>query len=458
MFFEVSVNLISRKQSPDTRIPRVTTTLGEADRRRDAWIPMEKTRQELVAKATCPPGSYKPDLDMLTMPGILLDEEFEDEIGEPIVLCCREARDNCNKTKNFNLTPNERRLKELIQIGAYGAAINHTAMLLSLQGQGRGRQGCQTVHTPQTLHLWYIRLTMLIKIKSLAVAQAEAQPFSQLEKPDIFYQYYPEVYGTRTGSMASFSFRLLLAELPMHCGKPKESLRRLFSAWAAIKKMLNNLRQGLCEDGSSAIELSELDRTESLKFWMSREAKVIYSIINCACVVKDYGLAMELLSHLNEREDAPKHILLSALGRLNLQTGNIAGAEICFNEAYLYGSSGVRELVDRGLLAVAQNNFEEACACFQRANALEPSNVMILNNLGVSLYHDGRLQEAIQVIEATISSHPVDTLPESLILNLCSLYDLQSSKKGIMRKFALLRQISKYSADAPTTILEKLYG
>ncbi|XP_066250459.1 trafficking protein particle complex subunit 12-like [Euwallacea similis] len=457
MFFEVSVNLISRKQGPDTHIPRVTSS-GEAERRRDAWIPMEKTRQVLVAKATIPTGTYKPDIGMLTMPGVLLDEDIEDEMGEPIVMCCREAKEGCKRgSLTPSLTPNERRLKDLVQMGAFGAAINHTAMLLTLYGQGRGRQGHPTIHTPQTLQLWYIRLALLLKTKSFAVAQAEAHPFSQLEKPDIFYQYYPESYGNRTGSMATFSFRLLLAELPMHCGKPKDSLRRLFCMWAAIKKMLNNLKGGFCEDGSN-IELSEADRADSLKLWSAREAKVVYSIINCACSIKDYGLAMELLGQLIKRDEPPKHVLLSALGRLNLQTGNIGGAEVCFNEAYLYGSSGVRELVDRGLLAIAQKNYEEACTCFQRASALDPSNIMILNNLGVCMFYDGRIKEAIALLEAAIASNPVNTLHESIVLNLCSLYDLQSSKKGIMKKFALLRQISKYSADAPTTILEKLYG
>lgn len=67
-------------------------------------------------------------------------------------------------------------------------------MLLTLYGQGRGRQGHPSVHTPQTLQLWYIRLALLIKTKSFAVAQAEAQPFSQLEKPDVFYQVLLNLY------------------------------------------------------------------------------------------------------------------------------------------------------------------------------------------------------------------------------------------------------------------------
>lgn len=57
----------------------------------------------------------------------------------------------------------------------------------------------------------------------------------------------------------------------------------------------------------------------------------------------------------------------------------MAGAEICFNEAHEMkaGDVNVRELVDRGLIAIAQNNFGDAYTCFQQASTLEPSNIMV---------------------------------------------------------------------------------
>ncbi|XP_076260001.1 trafficking protein particle complex subunit 12 [Rhynchophorus ferrugineus] len=444
-------------KTDETYIPRVTSS-AETDRRRDAWIPIERTRQALIANATTPAGTYIPDPDLLTTPGVLLEEDLGDAIGEAVSISLGEAEAAQRRSLGANdVTQDERGLRELVQAGAYRAAINLTARLLSIYGQGRGRAGHITKHSPHSLQLWFTRIALLVKSKAFNIAQAEAEPFGQLEKPDVFYQFYPDMYGARTGSIASFSFRLLLAELPMHCGKPKESLTKLFSMLATIKKMLSNLRQGLCEDGNP-MELAESDRTDSLRLWSGREARVMHSIINCAISLKDYELAMELLGQLCERDGAPKHALLSALGRLHLQLGNISGAEVCFNEAaQLASPPGVRELVDRGLLAIAQNDFDEAYIYFQQASNMEPSNIMILNNMGVCLLYGGHLKEAIAVLELAISSNPVHALHESLILNLCSLYDMESSK-GIMKKFGLLRQLSKYSADAPTAILEKLYG
>ncbi|XP_044744408.1 trafficking protein particle complex subunit 12 [Coccinella septempunctata] len=444
--------------------PRVAVG-SEAERRRDAWIPSEQTRQILIKCVTSTPGTFFPEREYLTMPGVLLEEELGDSVGEAVTVCLGETEAAERRIITANdVTQDERGLRELVQAGAYRAAINLTARLLEIYGQGKGRAGHPSKHSSHSLQLWFTRIALLVKTKLFNFAQAEAETFGDLDKPDVFYQFYPEMYGDRPGSIASFSFRLLLAELPMHCGKFLDSLPRLFNLWSIVKQIRKNLQAGLCEDGNP-LGINEPDRANSEKLWRSREIRIIHSIIDCAICLKNFQLAIDLMREICEIDLTNRHTLLSALGRLHLIIGDIAGAEDSFNKASLCAQEmqfkdkklEVRSLIDSGLLCIANKNYNEALNFFQEAKSLEPNKTMILNNMAVCHMYSGRLKDAISILESAIASNPPQALHESVILNLCTLYDMESSK-GRLKKFALLRQMSRYQADAPTAILEKLYG
>nr|CAD7455995.1 unnamed protein product [Timema tahoe] len=403
---------------------------SEGDRRRDAWIPSDRTRQALIAAATSPPGTFFPDRELLTMPGVVMEEDMVDTVHEMASHYLGEAEAGRRNVLTANdVTQDERGLRELIQAGCFRAAVNLTSQLLTIYGQGAGRAGHPSKHTVHSIQLWFTRLALLVKLRSFSLAEVESEPFGDLDRPDLYFQFYPELYGGRLGSMVPFAFRLLLAELPQYTGKYKDALNKLHTLLATV---LNNLTTGLCEDGSPA-ELSTADRSESKKIWKSREARVLHSIINCALYQKDYSLAVEVLELLLRSHDwgtNHKRALQSALGRVTP----------------VPSTPDLRDLVDRGLMAVAQNAFQEAYDCFQKASALEPTNIMLMNNMGVCLLYLGRLKEALVHLEGAVNNNPTRGLHESLLLNVCTLYELESSFSN-QKKLNMLRMLSRYKGD-----------
>lgn len=165
---------------------------------------------------------------------------------------------------------------------------------------------------------------MLVKLRSFTLAQVESEPFGDLDKPDMFFQFYPELYGGRSGSMVPFSLRLLVAQLPAYVEKHQIALTRLYLILSTIRKvnsevkvisfnkkfivifsefvfyclqMLENLKRQLFEDGTPC-ELSPAAREESIKFWTARETRVLHSVVNTALSFKVVLIPFDSISIL----------------------------------------------------------------------------------------------------------------------------------------------------------------
>lgn len=106
----------------------------------------------------------------------------------------------------------------------------------------------------------------------------------------------------------------------------------------------------------------------------------------------------------------------------------------------------MRDLVDKGLIAVAKNDFPEAYLIFQKALHLDSGNTMILNNMGVCLLYAGKLKDAINLYERAINLNPQKSLNESLLVNLSTLYELESNNSNA-KKLNLLRLINRFKPD-----------
>lgn len=115
---------------------------------------------------------------------------------------------------------------------------------------------------------------------------------------------------------------------------------------------------------------------------------------------------------------------------------------------YFFSNSApdLRDLVDKGLIAVAKNDFPEAFLIFQKALHLDSGNTMILNNMGVCLLYAGKLKDAINYYERAINLNPQKSLNESLLVNLSTLYELESNNSKT-KKLNLLRLINRFKPD-----------
>lgn len=431
----------------------------ESDRSREAWIPSEETRRALILAATSAPGSYSPDKEMLTMPGTVLEEDMIDGVYQLMKYHIGEAEANQRKVLTVSdVSQDERGLRELIQAECFRAAVNLTSRLLSIYGQGFNKKGQPSKHTVYTIQLWFTRFCLLLKLSAFQIADSEATPWWDLDKPDLYYQFYPDLYGGKPGTMVPFQMRLLLASLPAYLKNYSQAFVRLYSVLATVRKILSNLDNGKSEDGS-LIELSPKERDISKQVWRSREARVLHSIVNVALMAKNFVLAIEVLKSLADKTVSvnQKRALESALGRIFLQLGDVTNAEKCFaiakslkrnkKNTLSANTADLRELVDQGLVFVAQNCYKEAFDCFQKASLLDPSNIMILNNMAVCLLYLGQLKNALTILTSAIDSNPSLALHEALLINVCTLFELESSHCD-KNKLALLRQVSKYRGDA----------
>ncbi|KAF9803408.1 hypothetical protein SFRURICE_007254 [Spodoptera frugiperda] len=399
----------------------------EADRRRDAWIPNDEAKKTLMKAQSSPKGSFFPEREVLTMPGLILEEELYLGVS---------SAGSRGVVRAEHVSRDEAGLRELLRTGYLRAAINLTHVLISAAGQ------------------------VMLRIKLTDPLLKEAEPFGDFSKPDMFYEFYPDSYDNRTGSLVPFSLRLLVAELPAHVGKPDEAVDRLYAMLDVIQTMLSNLRDGKTEDGSATI--TEQDKTESIRLWMGRETRVMHSLVNCAIAMKDYRQAARILSTLQQQATSAgaRRAACSALCRLWLLAGHVRAATACLDAArdarhHICPTPDVREYVDMGLIDIAHGKYQDAYNNFARAADQEPTNIMVANNLSVCLLYMGRLKEAIAVLQKAINSDPERGLNESLLINLCTLYELESSKTN-EKKLNLLRMLCKYKSDTIPNVLECL--
>uniref|UniRef100_A0A8C7KLP6 Trafficking protein particle complex subunit 12 n=1 Tax=Oncorhynchus kisutch TaxID=8019 RepID=A0A8C7KLP6_ONCKI len=430
--------------------------MSEADKRYDAWLPSEETRKVLISMATQHYSQVFVERERLAMPGLKFDNLQGDAVKDLMVRLMGEQA----AMKRQVLTANS---VEQSFLGLKQLIVSHcVCMLMCLCEQVFSTSICNSL-VGNDFHgslLWFVRLALLTKLSLFQNAEMELEPFGNLDQPDLYYEYYPTVYPGRRGSMVPFSMRVLHAELPQYLGKPQESLDRLHSMRTVCQTILDNLEQGLAEDGSM-INLTQENRQASLQLWKSRLSRVMYAMANCLLMMKDYVLAVETYHSIVQYEPQQKVQLLSGIGRIFLQIGDIKTAEKYFldvEKASLEKGSGTTDtcvLMNRAFIYLSQNNYSEAHSSFAEVLKIDPKNPVANNNAAVCLLYLGRLKESLRQLEGLVQQDPALYLHESVLFNLTTMYELESSR-STQKKQALLESVACREGDSFNTQCLKL--
>ncbi|KAM9700565.1 trafficking protein particle complex subunit 12 isoform 2-T2 [Dama dama] len=261
-------------------------------------------------------------------------------------------------------------------------------------------------------------------------------------------------------SMVPFSMRILHAELQQYLGNPQEALDRLHRVKAVCSKILANLEQGLAEDGTMS-SIAQENRQASVQLWRSRLGRVMCSMANCLLLMKDYVLAVDAYRAVIQFHPEQEPQVLSCIGRIFLQIGDIKTAEKYFQDVEkvaqkLDGLQGkTMVLMNRAFLHLGQNNFAEAHRFFTEILRVDPSNAVANNNAAVCLLYLGRLKDSLRQLEAMAQRDPRQYLHESVLFNLTTMYELESSR-SLQKKQALLEAVASKEGDCFNTQCLKL--
>ncbi|XP_065183713.1 trafficking protein particle complex subunit 12-like isoform X1 [Sycon ciliatum] len=461
-FDSTGVHLVNRSQMTSPTLAGSISPLYDHDsdhnmteqvaveRRRTSWLASPQTQQLLANMATNSQLS-RVDQSFLTMPGLLVDGSQSDPVRELLTRYGLEAEAKDRHVLNVdNVTMDQVGLQKLLKGGCYRAALELTARFLTAHGQGIGQRGQPALHTHKTLQMWLARVALLMKLGQFSVAHNELKAFGNFDAPDMYFEYYPDAYPNRTGSMVPFSLRLLQAIVPQYAGVPSEAVDRLQYVKDYVEIIVNNLHAGRSEDGQA--QLDDTDHRVSLDLWERRLLDVKYAMGNALLSIKDYDLAIQMFLSIAETEESSAPLLLSLIGRIYLQLGDLRSSQEAFQAAESKAGDKSSDLcrklhaMHKGFNDVTAAKYQDAFRHFQGVLRVESFNPVAINNMAVCLLYTGKLTEAVQVLEELVWKDPPTHLQSASICNLCTLYELQSSRAND-KKLKLLRLVAKHCGD-----------
>lgn len=276
-------------------------------------------------------------------------------------------------------------------------------------------------------HLAYLSYNALAlaKLRRFADASTELESLQDLESPEYKYESYPQIYPGRSGSMVPFCLRWLNCVIPIKLGSRQDGLDRFYALLDFVRGKLEERRN----KGSS-------EEDESVSAWRRREVLVTNSIVGNHLSYKEFSVCLDLIRDMFRRGYSEDPVLVSRLGYIQMQIGDLEGAKSSFKQIEGMASEGkgrgslseveLKNLVNRNkaMLYLVGKDYVSAVREYEECIERDDSDVVAINNKALCLMYLRDLSDSIKVLENALERVPTFALNESLVVNLCSMYEL----------------------------------
>ncbi|KAG0565064.1 hypothetical protein KC19_8G160700 [Ceratodon purpureus] len=364
-------------------------------------------------------------------------------------------------------------LRKLARQGAWRALVDKV--------KAAKQRGVLTTPVEELNYATY-HLLALMKLRSYGAAADELVAVGNLDATQYRYEEYPSVYPDKSGSMVPFALRWMHAELPHRNGQTATTIERLYALLDYCNSRVESLQAIEAGSQKSSLPLvdagmdsssnedamarggeeapaereapgeetltEEVDTTGEEDFgefiasdttitgkllptWMRRKESIVYALVGHHLFQKQYIVALQWMNQLLARSPTDAD-LLSKVGYVQLQLGDLGGAQQTFSkvEALLTDTTDEKLLNltgrNRGLLHFAEKQYTKAFNEFTAVLSRSPHDMVSANNKALCLMYQRELLGATAVLEDSLQSSPRSTLNETMVLNLCSMYELAS--------------------------------
>ncbi|KAK2655868.1 hypothetical protein Ddye_008920 [Dipteronia dyeriana] len=308
-----------------------------------------------------------------------------------------------------DLAPDLASLQDLASRGSWRSILDTVS---------RARSGTASLLTQPHHHLTYLSYNTLAltKLRRFDEAAQELNSLEDFDNSSYKYESYPAVYPNRTGSMVPFSLRWLYSIVPVKLGNRQEGLDRFYT-------LLGFVREKLIQKGAANLEVS-------VNSWKKREIFVINCLIGLHLSNKEFSVCLNFINELISL-DALDSISISKLGYIQMQIGDLEGAKMSFNRVEDISKEGevdveFRNLVNRNkaLMYLVGKDYVSAVREYDECIERDYTDMVAINNKALCLMYLRDLSDSIKVMENALERVPTVALNETLVVNLCSMYEL----------------------------------